>query len=530
MPSPLRLGAAGRPCAACGAPLAVDQRYCLACGELAAARRLDPLARARGGPGAAHGGATGASLPSAAGRAPAFALPSPQLAAAAVLVTLGFGVIAGGLADDVGAAGERALVVVRGPAPAPPPVAAATPPAGDSGGGGDRGAGSSDVAAAPSAPAPAPVPVAPPATPPPASSTPDGSSGDDDVPAIPDAPQTAPVKYVWIVSLTGHGASAFADGTPAAYLRSLVPKGVLLQNYTAVAHGSLANGLGLLTGQGPTAQTLADCAVYEPFQPSGKAGADGQRPGTGCVLPADVPNLPAALADGGRTWKAYVEDIGAGGPGQPATCRHPDAGAQDPFAAPRPGDAYLTARDPFVYLAGLTASPDCAANVVGTDALAADLANPDITPNVSFVIPSACHDGRDAPCADGAPAGLAAADAWLQGVLDPILASKAYADGGMVVVTFDSAPADGPEADSTGAPWLPARWPNVPDGAAPGGGTVGALVLSPFAPPGATVTEPYDHFSLLRTVGDLFGLEPLGYAGADGVKPFGADVLRPPAS
>jgi hypothetical protein len=232
-------------------------------------------------------------------------------------------------------------------------------------------------------------------------------------------------------------------------------------------------------------------------------------------VPADTPSLPAQLADGGRTWRAYVEDLPAPPPGEPPSCPQPGVG---------------TARDPFAHLAAVTGAPDCASNVVGVDRLKADLADADATPNVSFVVPGACHDGRDAACAQGAPSGLTAADAWLKDVLEPILASPAYADGGMVVVTFDAAPAQGPEADASGAPWLPARWPDAPDGPRPGGGRVGALVLSPFAPPGTTVADPYDHFSLLRTIEDLFGLERLGYARKHAVRPFGADVLRPPAA
>jgi hypothetical protein len=508
VPSPLHLGAAGRPCGACGAPLAVDQRYCLACGERAAVRRLDPLAQARGAAAVATVEAPGGAGPPSA-RA-IFALPSAQLAAAAVLVTLGFGVVAGGVSGsggDASAAGLAGpLVVFRG---APPPAVAAAAPTPSGGGGSGRG----DVAAVAPPADPAPTPLATPASPAP-DPTP-APVGGTDTPALPDAPTTAPLKHIWLITLTGHGATAFAEGSAATYLRSQVAKGVLLQNYTAIAHGSLPNGLAVLTGQGPTPQTLSDCPAGDPFVPAGKAGADGQRPGTGCVLPADIPSLPAQLTDSGRTWKAYVEDLPATPPGEAPSCGR---------------DGYVTPRDPFVYLAGVTAAPECASSIVGTDQLANDLANPDNTPTLSYVVPGACHDGSDTPCADGAPAGLTAADAWLQSVLGPILASAAYADGGMVFITFDAAPADGPEADSTAAPWLPARWPNAPDGPAPGGGKVGALVLSPFAPAGTVVSDPYDHISLLRTIEDVFGFDRLGYAGAKDVKPFGADILRPSAS
>jgi hypothetical protein len=241
------------------------------------------------------------------------------------------------------------------------------------------------------------------------------------------------------------------------------------------------------------------------------------------VYPATTKTLPGQLTDAGRTWKAYVEDMGNVPQGEQASCRHPDPGAADPFAAPRPGDASLTRRDPFAFFHAITDTPDCAAGVVGLDRLAPDLADPASTPSFSYIVPSACHDGRDTPCADAAPAGLAAADTWLQGVLEPILASKAYADGGLVVVTFDQAATDGPHADARASSALPAAYPNAP-GTKPGGGRVGALLLSKFVKAGKIDDTEYDHFALLRSIEDLFSLDPLGYAGRKGEAGFGEDV------
>ena len=59
-----------------------------------------------------------------------------------------------------------------------------------------------------------------------------------------------------------------------------------------------------------------------------------------------------------------------------------------------------------------------------------------------------------------------------------------------------------------------------------GGGSVGALLLSPFIKHAVTNQEPYDHFSLLRTIEDLFGLQHLGYAGLAGVKSFEPSVFE----
>jgi hypothetical protein len=53
---------------------------------------------------------------------------------------------------------------------------------------------------------------------------------------------------------------------------------------------------------------------------------------------------------------------------------------------------------------------------------------------------------------------------------------------------------------------------------------VGAVALSPYIRPGTTTDQPYNHYGLLRSVEDLFGLAHLGYAGPFGQTAFGADV------
>ncbi|MGH9440497.1 MAG: alkaline phosphatase family protein, partial [Terriglobia bacterium] len=59
----------------------------------------------------------------------------------------------------------------------------------------------------------------------------------------------------------------------------------------------------------------------------------------------------------------------------------------------------------------------------------------------------------------------------------------------------------------------------------PGGGRVGAVVLSPFIRPGTRSNVDYNHYSLLRTIELNFGLKPLGYAAAPKVHAFGPDVF-----
>jgi len=53
-----------------------------------------------------------------------------------------------------------------------------------------------------------------------------------------------------------------------------------------------------------------------------------------------------------------------------------------------------------------------------------------------------------------------------------------------------------------------------------GGDRTGAVPLSPFIKPGTVSNTPFNHYSMLRTVEDIFGLGYLGYAGQLGLQGF----------
>jgi hypothetical protein len=60
----------------------------------------------------------------------------------------------------------------------------------------------------------------------------------------------------------------------------------------------------------------------------------------------------------------------------------------------------------------------------------------------------------------------------------------------------------------------------------PGGGVVGAVLLSQFIKPGSTTQTPYNHYSMLGSIEDLFGLSRIAYS--TGAQAFGSDVYTNP--
>ena len=60
-----------------------------------------------------------------------------------------------------------------------------------------------------------------------------------------------------------------------------------------------------------------------------------------------------------------------------------------------------------------------------------------------------------------------------------------------------------------------------------GGGQVGLLLISPYVKANsADVVDYFNHFSLLASIENLFGLHRLGYAGAIALPTFGAGVFN----
>jgi hypothetical protein len=219
-----------------------------------------------------------------------------------------------------------------------------------------------------------------------------------------------------------------------------------------------------------------------------------------------------------------MEDMG-NSPSAPATCRHPALWTQDTTQNARLGDQYAARHNPFVYFHSLLDSGACNANDVPLDRLPTDLASASTTPNYVFITPNLCNDGHDSPCVDGSPGGLVSADAFLKQWVPQIETSPAFAEGGLIVITFDEAESNDASACCNEQPG-----PNTPNPGGltpgPGGGRTGTVLISPFIKPGSQNATPYNHYGLLRSTEDIFGLQYLGYAGQTGLQGFGPDVYN----
>ena len=325
------------------------------------------------------------------------------------------------------------------------------------------------------------------------------------------------IKHVFVIVLSSPGyAQTWGPGSAAPYLSTqLRPQGTLLTDFYAVAHPDLPDYIAMVSGQAPNPDTEQDCTTFSEFPAGTVANAAGEVPGAGCVYPNTVLTIGDQLSATGRTWRAYAEDLANGTPPVQA-CRHPNSNQPDPTQQPVAGDQYVTRHNPFVYFHSLLDLGDCASDDLALTQLPKDLASVATTANYSFIVPNLCDGGGASPCADGRAGGLATADTFLSQWVPQILKSPAYLKDGLLIITFDQGAASDTsgccQSASAGAP-------------ATGGGLVGTLVLSHYAKPGASSATPYNDYSLLRTVEDLFGFQHLANAAQPGVHSFGSDVL-----
>ena len=354
-----------------------------------------------------------------------------------------------------------------------------------------------------------------------------------------------PVRHVFVIVLENEGyANTFGNPSADPYLATTLPsQGALLSGYHGIGHFSNPNYIALVSGQAPNSSNQADCQRFTDFPTGTTTLASGQINGSGCVFPSSVPTVVDQLDTAHLTWKGYMQDMGNIPSRESVVCAHPAIGAPDPTQQAVPGDGYATRHNPFAYFHSIIDDTAlCDARVVplgttsgalpsgvpaGTTGLATDLKSVATTPNLSFITPDLCSDGHDAPCINESAASTAGAnmDSFLSTWVPRITHSPAYLKDGMLIVTFDEADVDGPGADASACcneqPGPASAQPGL---TGPGGGRTGTVVLSPYVRGGTVSAVPYNHYSTLATIEDLFGLAKLGQAATTSAT-YGSDVF-----
>ncbi len=362
-----------------------------------------------------------------------------------------------------------------------------------------------------------------------------------------------PIKHVWVINLENESYSYTFGGAGhrfAPYLtRTLPSRGALVRNYYGTGHDSLDNYVAEISGQAGNYELNEDCGIFSPFVQFGGENFDkltkfGQLSGGGCVFPKYIPTIASQLRAKHLSWREYAQDMG-NDPHRDRTvktrlgpaCGHPKLGAVDLTDTTGPAnDSYATRHNPFVYFASIIDNRRlCDSHVLSFAPLASNLKHVSTTPNYSMVTPNTCNDGHDWPkCQNGSPGRLPKVNAFLKLWIPRIMASPAYRANGLIVIVFDESGADDNaaaccgERDSLG--FSDPSHPNLnePGLYGPGGGRTGAVLLSKYIKAGTVSDKPYNHYSQLRSIEDIFGLKHIGDAQQPQVHSFGHDIYTRP--
>jgi phosphatidylinositol-3-phosphatase len=344
-------------------------------------------------------------------------------------------------------------------------------------------------------------------------------------------PAPAPIHHVFMIVLENEGAATtFGPGSPAPYLsKTLRAAGAYVPNYYGTGHNSNDNYIAMISGQAPNPATQEDCLLFSDFG-SNSTGAYGQQQGGGCVYPHDIQTIAGQLSGSGLTWRDYNQSMGADPTRETSVCGHPALDRLDNTETATAQDAYASRHNPFVYFHSIIDSTTlCDTHVVNLDQLPQDLSAAANTPNYVFITPDLCSDGHDSSCAvPGRPGGFPGIEQFLQQWVPKITSSPAFTkQNGLLIITFDEASTTDTSAccgeiAGPGAPY--------PGGllSGAGGGNVGAVLLSPCIAPGTVTQQSYNHYTMLRSVEDIFGLGHLGYAQLPGGRSFGSDIFTRP--
>ncbi|HJT68578.1 MAG TPA: alkaline phosphatase family protein [Terriglobales bacterium] len=264
-------------------------------------------------------------------------------------------------------------------------------------------------------------------------------------------------RHVFLLMEENH---AYADviGNPSLpYLNSLATTYGLATNYFANTHPSIGNYFMLTTGQVITNDDTYNTTV-------------------------DADNLVRQLIAAGKTWKSYAESL-------------PSVGYTGGDHYP-----YLARHNPFSYFSDVRNSSSQALNLVPFTQLATDLANNQL-PDFGYIIPNAEHDAHDCPdgtanCTDTVK--LTTLDSWLQANIDPLIASPAFQQDGLLIITFDE---------------------SIDSDTQHGGGHVPMLLISSKAKLKFQSATLFQHESTLRTL-----VEATGASGLPGASAGAADM------
>jgi hypothetical protein len=290
--------------------------------------------------------------------------------------------------------------------------------------------------------------------------------------ADPSTPPSGFPRYdhVFLIVEENHGFSQIIGNPAAPHLNQLASRFGLATASFAVADPSAPNYVAMLGG---STFGIADNNAYY-------------------LHTVDKPSLMSQLDAAHLSWKGYLQSMpyaGFKGICYPNRCN----------GTPDFDTLYNSKHNGIPYFRSVQSSPAEMAKMGPLGTLARDLAtNP---PNFGYIVPDECNDMHGAPpyCVDSGEPGdeadnalVGRADKLVGKLVQQITEAPFWTKGNnAIVITFD----EGADGDSAGC-----------CGTDPGNGRIATIVVTSHGPRGLQDPTPYNHFSLLQTLQQTFGL------------------------
>lgn len=340
------------------------------------------------------------------------------------------------------------------------------------------------------------------------------------------------LDHVFLIMMENHYYGQIIGNAGAPFINQWAQSANLATNYLAVGHPSLTNYLevvggsnfGVINDHSPDWHNGSCVPNLVSGVPSDESSPNGICPIAGSGMDAPIPAVdtsnegtpgepiynapfPAAPAIGmtiadqlvakHKSWKSYQESLPASGPDYVNL----SDGIYSNLSPVNQSDIqkfYAVKHNPFVYFANVQANtnPNNGFNNIagfdGLDGLYADLATGNV-PNFSFIAPNQCHDmhgisNGGAFCADDSTT-IQMGDAALQNLVTTIKGSQAWQQGKNAIVVL----------------WDENDYSSLPN-------QVVTIVDTNYGVSGVESNQAYNHYSLLKTLEDGFGLPCLNHA------------------
>ena len=314
------------------------------------------------------------------------------------------------------------------------------------------------------------------------------------------------LDHVFIIMLENHEADHVIGDPNMPYLTSLASQYGVATDYFGVTHTSEPNYIAATSGDNWWVNNDNGWSAGNQY---------------------DHTNIVDELSAAHIPWAAYMQAM-------------PSAGYLPDNWPASGGALYASKHNPFILYNDIRLNPSRAADIKPYTDIAADLNGPN-PPRYVWISPDQCTDLHggvstaiagypETPCPYSNVAGdandealKAKADAFVKTAVQTIMSSKAWTGHSVIFITADESDYDGSDASDNfylstagccDSPYIPAGDPEISSswpGGVYGGGSAPMVVISRLGPRHATDSTPSNHYSMLLTIEEGFGLGKLGY-------------------